>query len=359
MEKTEEDQRHSVKLKMAIIGCGAVVERFHLPALLPSNVAEVSVLVDKSEGYVQKLAETFGVRSAIGDYRELPDDIDCALIALPNVLHTPVAVELLERGIHVLVEKPLAIYPAECDQMMQAAQASGANLGVAMVLRFTPQARLIKQVLATELLGAVQSVEFEQGGPFGWPARSDYMLRKDAAGGGVLMDIGVHVLDQLQWWLGDLRLLEYRDDARGGVEADCELSFGFGNGGVGSVTLSRVRNLKNSCVIKGERGTLEVGVGFDPGISLTVAGSAIRLGGKAMQGRKAEGNMGSEVSETFGCMLEDFFKSIKEGHRPAVSAAEGRYVLGLIQDCYRIRQAEQFPWEESAAPPVEKEVSAV
>ena len=72
------------------------------------------------------------------------------------------------------------------------------------------------------------------------------------------MDIGVHALDLLLWWFGECELVSYRDDSQGGLETDCEVHLRFQNGVTGIAELSRTRNLRNSCVIEGDCGTLTV-----------------------------------------------------------------------------------------------------
>ena len=81
----------------------------------------------------------------------------------------------------------------------------------------------MQQVLDQGLLGDIISFDLRQGVVLNWAVSSDYLLKKDKAGGGVLFDFGPHILDLMLWWFGDYERVEYYDDAAGGIEANCEL----------------------------------------------------------------------------------------------------------------------------------------
>jgi predicted dehydrogenase/nucleoside-diphosphate-sugar epimerase len=339
------------KLRMALVGCGAVAEKCHLHTLGASPSIEVVALVDSAPGRAAALAASYSIPQAIDDYRLLGDGIDCALVAVPNALHAPVAACLLERGIHVLVEKPLAVDLPQCDRMIEAAAAGHALLGVAMVLRFTAHARQVREILAAGLLGELDEVDFEQGGPSEWPMRSDYLLRRDSAGGGVWIDLGSHAIDLLDWWLGELRPQEFFDDSHGGVESDCEFRFHFGTHGKGTMKLSRVRKLANRCVIRGERGELEVGVGFDSAMKLRVRGGRTSLWGNSQADGHEAGSASEGATHAFSSLHEDFAASIREQREPEVGGLQGRKVVGIIRECYGMRRQMVFPWLAPAVPP--------
>ena len=127
------------------------------------------------------------------------------------------------------------------------------------------------------MLGTIRSFDVREGMVFRWPVKSAAMFSPEC--GGVLADIGTHVLDLLLWWFGDVAGFEYWDDAAGGVEADAVMHLEMASGVTGRVELSRTRDLRNSCVIRGERGTLEVGTKTDSTVTLTPAhGQAIAVG---------------------------------------------------------------------------------
>ena len=115
----------------------------------------------------------------------------------------------------------------------------------------------LKKALDSGILGDITSFDFQEGSVYDWPVASDFMFRK-AAGGGVLADTGAHVLDTLLWRVGDWQSVVYRDDSQGGVEADCLLELQMDSGATGTVQMSRSRALRNTYIIRGDRGHLEI-----------------------------------------------------------------------------------------------------
>jgi len=97
------------QVRVALIGCGAVAQQMHLPVFAGHEGIDVVALVDRDLDRAHKLAKGYGVSTVLSDVSELPtSDIDAAVVATPPFHHAPCAIELLRRGIHVLVEKPMA-----------------------------------------------------------------------------------------------------------------------------------------------------------------------------------------------------------------------------------------------------------
>jgi len=329
------------KVRLAVVGCGAVAQIHHLPAIAASGRVEAAVLVDADEKRASALAERFGVPEVATDFTGLPGKVEAAVVALPNSLHAPVSIDLLRRGVHVLVEKPMAMNVRECDEMIDAARTGRAVLAVGLDFRFFDASLFVRNLLRDGLIGEIRGFDLRQGVIPRWPFATDFLLRKEMAGGGVLADFGVHVLDLLLWWLGDLTVTGYRDDAMGGVESDCEMTLATASGIRGEVEVSRTRTLRNTCVFEGTRARLEVGVWDpDPEIRLSIAGSEVSLSGHA------RGDRGSALNFTdvFVRQIDDFARAIRLRREPFIPGAEGRRSLALIEACYAQRQLLELPW---------------
>jgi predicted dehydrogenase len=340
------------KLRLAVIGCGAVATIHHLPAIAASERVEAAVLVDADVGRARALADRFAVPSVLADYRDLPGRVDAAIVALPNSLHAPVAIELLQRGVHVLVEKPMAMNVRECDEMIAAAEAGRTVLAVGLDFRFFDSSLLVGNLLRDGLLGDLRRFEMHQGVIPCWPFATDFLLKKEMAGGGVLADFGVHVLDLLLWWLGDWAEVEYWDDAMGGIESDCELRLTMDSGLQGTVEISRTRNLANTCMFEGSRASLEVGVWDpDPELRLLIANREVSLAGRA----RREAGAGLDITTAFVRQVDDFAAAVRERREPFVPGREGRRSLTLIEACYARRQPLELPW--SVVPAVREKLS--
>jgi len=327
------------KLKLAVIGCGAVAEFVHLPVIALSDQVDVTALVDKVLPRARKLADSCCVPIVTDDYREILDKVDAAIVALPHHLHAPVTVDLLQRGIHVLVEKPMALKTSECDEMIKTACDAGAILAVGLVRRFYESSQFVKRMLESGLLGDIIGFDLREGVVYGWNVRSDFMFQRQA-GGGVLADTGAHALDTLLWWLGSYNSVEYYDDAMGGVEADCELRLQLQSGAHGVVELSRTRNLRNTCIICGERGILEVGIDCNPLMRLRINNQDVFLTGRVTR----DGAAGKDIRDVFRRQLDDFADAIRNHREPFVPGQEGRRAVELIEACYASRQLLRQPW---------------
>jgi predicted dehydrogenase len=253
--------------------------------------------------------------------------------------------------VHVLVEKPMAMNVAETDAMMEAARTWGAILGVGLEFRFFDGSRWVKELLADGLLGPIRRFDLRQGVIPSWPFATDFLLRKEMAGGGVLADLGVHVLDLLLWWLGDWESVEYRDDAAGGLESDAEMELVLRSGARGTVEVSRTRLLRNTCLLEGERGTLEVGI-WDPDPVLRL--HLRRPGGRLSPFERdeivfegfARGTKGGtfDMRAAFRRQVDDFASAIREKRETFIPGIEGRRTLTLIEACYAKRTAWDLPW---------------
>jgi predicted dehydrogenase len=251
-----------------------------------------------------------------------------------------VAVPLLEGGVHVLVEKPMARTTGECDRMRAAAERGGAVLAVGHDFRHFPVARFARELFAGGTLGPVRRVELRQSAGGRWPYASAAVLSPDA-GGGVLIDFGVHLLDLLLWWLGDLRALTCRDDAAGGIETECELELELSGGVPVSVTLSRSRALSDTVVVSCERGTVEIGV-FEPAIvRVTAAGGTLPLAGTVPDAEFER----APLATVFRRQLADFVAAVRGEGAPAVGGADGRRVVALAESCYALRKPLRLPWD--------------
>jgi predicted dehydrogenase len=335
-------------VRLAVVGCGAVAAIHHLPAIAASERVVAAVLVDADRERARSLAAAHGVSEVRTDYLEIAGLCDAAIVALPNALHAPAAVGLLGRGIPVLVEKPMAVSAAECDQMIEAAARAGRVLAVGLEFRFFDASRTVRDLLAAGLLGPLRGFDLRQGVVPRWPFASDFILRKEAAGGGVLADFGSHMLDLLLWWLGDWAEVDYRDDARGGLESDCQMELTLASGIAGTVELSRTRTLRNTCRIEGERGALEVGIWDpDPPIVLRLDGRETVLAGRARPAGR-ESAAGLDFAAAFRRQIEDFAGAVQAGRQPFVPGEEGRRSIALIEACYARRRPLALPWDRPA-----------
>jgi len=332
-------------VKIGIIGAGAVTELFHLPAAQLCPEAQIVALVDKNSERGRALADRFSVPHVMTTHRDLYGHVDGVINALPNYLHASVTIEFLERGVPVLVEKPLAVTLAEAEKVTEVAKTTAVPLQVGHLYRFCNGVRFVKQAIDEGWLGSLQGFSLEFGFVWSWPMVSG-SLSKEQAGGGALLDFGSHMLDLLLQWFGSAIEVQYWDDSLGGVEADCSLSLvlqGPAGPVPGTVALSRLRNLSNSAVVIGKHFTVEYDittadkVRYWPSASNKKAVSSISNFGLPSP---------QPWDDVCAQQLRAFARAIS-GRDP--SAVPGESVLdtvALIDRCYRERQPLELPWEK-------------
>ena len=322
-------------LRMGVIGCGAVTEFSHLPALARVKEVEISVLVDTNLQRAKKLSQQYGIQRIETDYTKVLDEVDAVIVALPNRLHTDASLFFLGQKKHVLVEKPMAVSAAECDLMIESAEGNGVSLAVAHVRRFFHNSRLIKYAIQSGMIGDIKGFSLKEGGVFNWPAASDSYFNASQAGGGVLMDTGPHVLDLLLWWLGEPLEFSYTDDNFGGVEASCTVKAKMKNGSEGVVKISRLVPVDTMYVFQGTRGRLRAHpFSFDT-LYITID----NIGESELTTTK-----GSRISSYFEAQILNFIENIVRGVPLIVDGREGRRVVELIERCYQHRQQMEAPW---------------
>src|SRR5690242_11958951 len=223
-------------LQVLICGCGAVTERFYLgplQELQSEGLIRVAALADPAEERTARIgAELRDARR----HRDLHEGLravqpDLVIVASPHHLHKEHTLASLAAGSHVLCEKPLALTGADCDEMIAVAEREQRLLGVGHFRRFFPSVQAIRSAIRAEVLGRPVSFAAFEGEIYRWPVSSP--------GSGVLADVGPHALDLLSWWLGDLSLAEYSDDAIDGVEVNCRVELETAGGIRGTLRLSR------------------------------------------------------------------------------------------------------------------------
>jgi predicted dehydrogenase/nucleoside-diphosphate-sugar epimerase len=254
---------NSRPLRVAVVGCGAVTKASLLPVLSGHERIEVIALVDRDVARARELADAYGIARTESDVSAVSTaDADAIVLATPPAHHAPATIDLSGKGFHVFVEKPMAVRSADALAMVDAANRAGVVLAVGLYRRLLPVSRLLRGVIEQGLVGRPVAVDIEEGGEYSWQLATLSGLTREGGGGGVLIDLGTHLIDQLMFVLpGETRLTQYADNARGGIETDCEVRLEIDSrwGRVPArIELSRTRQLRGTIRITCERGTLEL-----------------------------------------------------------------------------------------------------
>lgn len=193
------------KMKVAIIGCGTIAHSAHIPAYMANEEAEIKYFCDIDLAKAEAAVEKYGVGQAVADYKEILNDpeIEAVSVCTPNNAHAPVTIDFLRAGKNVLCEKPAARTYAEALEMKKAQNETGKVLNIGVVNRFNTGVNRIRDIIQSGELGEIYHVYVSFRSHRSIPGLGGAFTTKAIAGGGVLIDWGVHYLDIVMYCTGD------------------------------------------------------------------------------------------------------------------------------------------------------------
>jgi predicted dehydrogenase len=191
------------RLRVGIVGGGAIAQVAHLPVLKKLRNVEVQAICDTDLPKARALADRFGIKDAHDDIEEMLryEELDAVVVCSPNHLHESHILAALSADKHVLVEKPLAMSATSAQRIQRAAEKRSRVLMVGMNHRYRPDVQIVRSFVQSGELGSIESIRgswhvFRPGRtPLGW------RQRREQAGGGAMFDLGLSILD-LGLWLG-------------------------------------------------------------------------------------------------------------------------------------------------------------
>jgi myo-inositol 2-dehydrogenase / D-chiro-inositol 1-dehydrogenase len=329
--------------RIAISGCGAVADSYYGPVLRArEQQGRLSVIGvhDLSPSRMAAVASRYFPRArCFEDFRQMAGSADLVIVASPAANHAAQSVAAIEAGAAVLCEKPLTVSVNEAEHMLAVAERSGCLLAVGMVRRQFAASRIVGHFIHGRFFGEPISVAVFEGGPFRWPVADPSHFTAAVAGGGVIADVGVHVVDLLQHWFGELELVSARDDAMGGVEANSALELRRGALPI-SVRLSRDWARPNRITVRLERATM-IWENEEPGraIAILADGGVLHM---------TEPNNAADFFDAFGRQIDNVLDRLGGGVAPIATVAEAISTIRLIEQAYARREPMKMPWLEVA-----------
>ena len=187
--------------KVAIVGAGGI-GLYHSDAILRTPELTLVAVADLVEERAEKLAKAHNARW-FTDYQKMCDEVefDAVIINLPHFLHCESTIFFLERGIHVLVEKPMAMSVDECDKMIAASQKHGAKLAVGHVQKYYSAYRQIRKFIEDGTLGKLCMITETRNADY-TRNRAPWFLTKAQSGGGIVMNYCAHSVDKIMYATG-------------------------------------------------------------------------------------------------------------------------------------------------------------
>jgi predicted dehydrogenase len=192
-------------IKVAVIGCGTIANNAHIPSYMNNPAAEIKYFCDIIPERADDAVRKYGCGKAVYDYREILNDpeLDAVSVCTPNNVHAPISIDFLKAGKHVLCEKPAARTYEEALTMLEVQKKTGKVLNIGVVNRFNEGVNKIKRMIDEGVLGEVYQVYVSFRCHRMIPGLGGDYTTKEIAGGGVLIDWGVHFLDIVMYCCGD------------------------------------------------------------------------------------------------------------------------------------------------------------
>jgi len=246
-------------VRWGIVGTGWVAADFVVPGMVKSAGSTLAACLGSSPEKGRAFAERFGVARVHDSLDGLMADpgIDAVYIATPNALHHEAVIAAARAGKHVLCEKPLAMKIEHAREMVDACRAAGVILRIAHQIRLDEAVGRARDIVQSGRLGRIVAISLERAS--GQGARKSW--RKDFSQSGTIFDVGVHLLDLIQWITGQ-RYAEVsaytHPDRRVGAPDDTVTVLGRLDGDAHAVARAtrEVGNAENNLVIEGEEATL-------------------------------------------------------------------------------------------------------
>lgn len=347
------------EVSIGVIGAGWVAEHAHLPSFVSMDGVSIRAVYDTDASRAEHLAKQAGAHAynSLAEISSIP--LDAVLVCTPNHTHYEIAKHFLQRGIHVLCEKPITITSEEATSLGRIAEASGALLLMGFVNRYRDEIRELRTRITLGHIGEVQVCEVIWRRKNGIPRPGSWFTQSRLSGGGVLMDLGSHMLDQMLFltdasepvaclagvhfrpvqqcdysnWLGtsiESETMEVEDTAIGMIH--------FANGMLGKIHVSWQDDVEGDLVeihLKGNKGSLILrtlfglsnqGLYREPSLQFTQAGEEPEWFTFPPK---------SDVLIDFRRQAHHFVECIREQKQPDITVAAGERVIHLIQLLYQ------------------------
>jgi predicted dehydrogenase len=344
------------RVRTGIVGCGKVAQ-IHAAALRALPESDFVAVCDSNPERAAAFAGRHGVRPCADVGALLRDGgVEAVLIATPHPLHVEPAVRAAEAGAHVLVEKPLAASLADCDAMLAAARRTGVKLGVISQRRFYEPVRRMKEAIDAGKIGRPVLGVFQM---YSWRDQAYYQSdpwrgKWATEGGGVLVNQSPHMLDLLQWFMGEIEEISgcWANLNHPYIEVeDTALAMIRFKGGLGSVvtSLAQKPGLFTKVHVHGSSGA-SVGVENDRGATFVAGVSSIaepplndvwtvpgeeHLLAQFQAADRARFARIDATTHYHALQIQDFLRAILDDRPPLVTGEEGRIVVEMFTAIYR------------------------
>ncbi|MEV8060317.1 Gfo/Idh/MocA family oxidoreductase [Streptomyces antimycoticus] len=266
------------RFRIGVIGAGSVGAA-HARAAADARAYQIAAICDTRRSAARDLASA-GV-PVFTDHRDMfaTGELDAVIVAAPHSLHAPMVTDAAAAGLHVLVEKPMATTVKDCTRMIDACDRAGTLLAVAHVVHFDPLAQEARRLVASGEFGRPVLVTHRRSAHYEPGSRPSWFFDRELAGGGIVLNVGTHGLDRIQWFTGSpvqrvIGVVRGRDGVE--VETDALALVELADGTSASLALtSRGAPYLDETEVVMDRATLRVSA--TEGLFLLRGGESVQL----------------------------------------------------------------------------------
>jgi len=260
-----------MKLRIGLIGAGGF-GLIHLTGYSINSNCQLISVSSRTIEHAKEAAEKFNIPHFYGgvdSWKKMleKEDLDIVSICTPNYLHAPMIIKALKKNLHILCEKPICISRDELIEVKNTLANKNIIFFTSFQKRYNPQFKLIKKILDHKVLGDITLVRyfFSHYGPYkSWNALSEekWFFDAEKAGGGVLLDLGVHCIDILRFLIDDYKEVEginYNTSCIDMIHEDnCNVIFRFQNNTLGVISVSWCNQPSEIIEIFGTKGSIKI-----------------------------------------------------------------------------------------------------
>jgi predicted dehydrogenase len=337
----------SKKIKFAVIGCGHIGKR-HAEMILGNSEAELVALSDiapKESLGIEKYNVPF--YSSIEELLNAGLAIDVVNICTPNGLHSSQASLVLEKGCNVVVEKPIGLSKAKCEEVIFKALRNNKQVFAVMQNRYSPPSVWIKELIENKVLGDIFMVQLN----CYWNRDARYYKKGGWKGtqdldGGTLFTQFSHFIDIMYWLFGDItniqgKFKDFTHQDSTDFEDSGFVSFDFVDGGMGALNYSTAvasQNLESSITIIGEKGSVKIGGQYMNEVEVcNIEGYEMPKLAAANPPNDYGPYKGSAANHHY--VIENVIDTLKGRTTATTNAMEGLKVVEIIERIYQLRDS--------------------
>lgn len=317
-------------IRFGILGCGDVTEKKSGPAFKKVEGADLVMVMRRDEAKLKDYATRHNIQSYTTDYELLlqNESIDAVYIATPPKWHHFYTLEAAKHKKAVYVEKPMALTTQECKEMIEACKQEGVPLYVAYYRRGQEKFKKVKTLIESGLLGPIRSFHYCYScqSPQFNPDRA-WLMAKEEAGGGLLYDIGSHMIDMILFLLGEVDSIKGCSNNQGKNYEVNDITTGFltfKSGVQGSLQLTFNTDVKEDVLkIIGDKGFIQCSIMSNEAVLLVAGDTRETFSFEEIE----------HVAQPFIQLVVDQIHGLNDLDNTGISGLKTQEVLEVLNRC--------------------------